>query len=316
MSNLIPAFLPQPEALKPQIKIVTIGEFMAMEIPPREEILSPVFLTQSLNMAHAYRGIGKTHIALGMAYAVASGGKFLKWTAPKPRRVLYLDGEMPACALQSRLAAIVGSAETEPPSPDYLTLLTPDLQPRGIPDLSTTEGQRLLEPYLKDIEFLIVDNLSCLCRTGRENDAEGWATVQGWALQQRSAGRSILFIHHSGKGGGQRGTSKKEDLLDTVLGLKRPADYETEQGARFEVHYEKARHLFGDDSKPFEAALRTDDGGMQWTFRDVADATMDRVVSLFKEGLSQTEIANELGVNRSTVCRAVKRAKNDGMLTK
>lgn len=317
MSEPIKAFLPQPDELKPKLKVVTAAEFMLMDIPPREEILAPVFLTQSLNMIHAYRGVGKTHIAMGLAYAVASGGPFLKWTAQKARRVVYIDGEMPASALQERLAAIATVAEETLPADDYLRLITPDLQPRGMPDLSTEEGQWLVDQYIEDAELIIMDNLSSLCRTGRENDAEGWTSVQSWALQHRSAGRSICFIHHDGKGGGQRGTSKKEDLLDTVIGLKRPSDYEEEQGARFEVHYNKARHLYGTDAKAFEAWLKTDEsGGSVWAFQDVADATSDRVIALFKEGLKQTEIANELDINKSTVCRAIKKAKADGRLTK
>ena len=33
-------------------------------------------------MLYAYRGIGKTYIALGIAAAVSSGGLFLRWAAP------------------------------------------------------------------------------------------------------------------------------------------------------------------------------------------------------------------------------------------
>ena len=47
-------------------------------------------------LLHAYRGIGKTHLALGIGYCASTSGRMLGWSAPKPRRVLYLDGEMPA----------------------------------------------------------------------------------------------------------------------------------------------------------------------------------------------------------------------------
>ena len=46
-------------------------------------------------MVYAKRGVGKTHFALGVAYAVAAGAKFLSWQAETPRKVLYIDGEMP-----------------------------------------------------------------------------------------------------------------------------------------------------------------------------------------------------------------------------
>ena len=73
-------------------------------------LLDPILPEKGLAMLYAARGTGKTHVALGICFAVATGTKFLKWTAPKPRRVLLIDGEMPAAALQERLASIVASA--------------------------------------------------------------------------------------------------------------------------------------------------------------------------------------------------------------
>lgn len=57
----------------------------------------------------------------------------------------------------------------------------------------------------------------------------------------RRAGRSIVLVHHAGKGGAQRGTSKREDVLDTVIALRRPTDYSADQGARFNSFRESAR---------------------------------------------------------------------------
>ena len=136
-------------------------------------------------------------------------------------------------------------------------------------------------------------------------------------MLQRQAGRSVLFIHHSGKNGQQRGTSKREDLLDVVISLRRPADYDPASGACFEIHYEKARHLSGKDVDPIEAQLTVDSRGLStWAWRPVSDSTFDRVVSLSNEGLSQTEIANELELNRSTVLRAWRKADNEGLIEK
>jgi hypothetical protein len=66
-----------------------------MQFKMRDVILSPWLHSQDLCMVFAARGIGKTHFALAVAFAVATGGTFAKWTAPQPRKVLYLDGELP-----------------------------------------------------------------------------------------------------------------------------------------------------------------------------------------------------------------------------
>src|SRR5690348_11586966 len=156
---------------------------------------------------------------------------------PQPRRVLYLDGEMPANAMQRRLAAIVRGFDPQPPKPDFFRLLSADVIDGGLPDLGTPAGQAEIDAAIGDAELVIVDNLSALLRCGKENEAESWLPVQSWALAHRRTGRSILFIHHAGKGGLQRGTSRREDVLDTVIGLRRPGNYRAEQGARFEVHF-------------------------------------------------------------------------------
>ena len=60
---------------------------------------------------------------------------------------------------------------------------------------------------------------------------------------KRTQGKSIIFIHHAGKDGEQSGTAKQEDILDTVISLKKQEDAEASHGAKFEIHFEKARHL-------------------------------------------------------------------------
>jgi hypothetical protein len=303
----------------PEKKLTVTGlhDFLAMELPTREQILSPWLLSQSLNMIHGWRGKGKTHVAVGVGYAVASASSFLNWQAEKPHKVLLVDGEMPAIALQERLSQIIISNDREPEN-GFLTLVTPDLQEAGMPDLASSSGQSVVNTAIDQTgaELVILDNLSCLVRgTEKENDASSWVKLQTWALQQRQAGRSILFIHHSGKSGQQRGTSKREDVLDTVLALRSPPDYDPESGACFEVHFEKARHLFGTDVSPFEARLTTDANGLQsWACRSANLATFDRVVALANEGLSQSEIANELELNRSTVSRAWRKADQQNLL--
>jgi putative DNA primase/helicase len=231
VSEVLQNVVPKP----PSLQVTSVKDFIQMKLPPRETILSPWLPTQGLAMIYAPRGVGKTHIALGIAYAVASNTSFLGWQPSRARGVLYLDGEMPAILMQERLSALV---KTELLAP--FKLITPDLQKNAMPDLATYEGQSMLEPHLKDMDLIIVDNISTLCRHSKENDADSWIPVQEWALTMRASGKSVLFIHHAGKGGNQRGTSKREDILDTVIVLKRPENYSAKDGAVFEIHFEKA----------------------------------------------------------------------------
>jgi hypothetical protein len=293
--------------------VVDAAGLLSASFPPREKLLDPWLTTQSLNMIYALRGLGKTHMALGISYACASAGEFLGWRAPAPVRVLYLDGEMPGVDLQARLSRIVASSQKEA-RPGFLRFLTPDMQPDGMmPNLYRPEGQQAVEGVIGEARVIIVDNLSCLVRGGKENEGESWQPVAEWALRMRAGGRSVVFIHHAGKGGQQRGTSKREDLLDTVIALRRPADYTPDQGARFEVHFEKARALYGQDVSPFEAALETlPDGTQVWATRAATDTQAEQIIEMIEMGLSQGEVAKELGIGRSTVIRRLKKAQDEG----
>ena len=295
--------------------VVAMGvhDLLQHPFPERDMLLSPWLESQSLSMIYAWRGVGKTHVAIGIAYALASGGEFLGWKASAPVPVLYLDGEMPGPALKDRLTRTILSSATEAPE-GFFRVVTPDLQEDGImPNLGEIEGQQAIEKVLGDAKVIVVDNLSCLVRGGKENESESWLPVAEWALRMRATGRSVIFIHHAGKGGQQRGTSKREDLLDVVILLKRPADYQPDQGARFEIHFEKARALFGQEVAPIEATLSTGTTGrQQWGIREVADVVDKQMIELAEEGLSQADIARELSVNRSTVLRGLRKAQEEG----
>ena len=286
-----------------KLQALTIDEMLNLEVPPREDILSPILQTQSLNMLFAKRGVGKTHVALGLSYAIASGGAFLKWQAAAPRKVLYIDGEMPAATMQSRLRAI-RDVSTSKAAADYLRIVNPDVNRlQGMPDLSTADGQMHVQELISDAELVVVDNISTLSRTGNENEAESWSNMQTWALGLRAMGKSVLFVHHAGKGVQQRGTSRREDVLDTVIELRHPNDYDPEQGARFEVHFTKARNLSGEATKPFEAHLHN---GV-WTFKDAEDVQRLRAEQLKQSGFSIHDIQEEMGISRATAYRLLQK---------
>lgn len=291
---------PAPRTARPPLKVVNLRELLSFDIPPRGHVLTPVIPEQGLAMLYAPRGTGKTFVGFHVAYAVASGGSVFAWKAERPRRTLYLDGEMPVSAVQKRFADIVAASETEPED-DFLRIVTPDLQGDYLmPNLATQDGQAWLEPHLDGVDFLVVDNLATLARTGRSNSEDDWGPVQEWILRLRRQGKAVLLIHHAGKNGSQRGTGAKEDVLDTVVSLTRPSDYEPEQGARFVVSLTKARGIFGPDAEPFEAQLVN---GCCWKIRSAEDSLLEQVKRLLGDGLTVREIAEETGKSKSSISR-------------
>jgi putative DNA primase/helicase len=90
----------QPPAM---LKPIGFDEFRNLNVPRREMLLDPILPERSLAMLYAPRGVGKTLLGLSIGLAVASGTALLRWSAPRKRRVLVVDGEMPLVSLQERL---------------------------------------------------------------------------------------------------------------------------------------------------------------------------------------------------------------------
>jgi putative DNA primase/helicase len=286
-------------------------------MPPREMLLHPILPTRSLAMLYAPRGVGKTLLALSIGLAVASGSPLLRWNAPRQRRVLYVDGEMPLVSLQERMRAISSGLGTVIPN-DGFRVLAADNTENGL-SIGSAEGQRSLDPLLSGVDLVVFDNLSTLCTNGSESASDSWVPMQNWLLKLRRRGIAVLLVHHAGTNGRQRGTSRREDALDTIIALRRPEDYSPEDGARFEVHFEKLRNrIESDGAVPFEAKLEAisadEAAGVRWLDCDLRPPVLKQAAHLFKDGLSVREVAGTLRVSKTEAGRLRLRAVADGLL--
>ena len=149
----------------------------------------------------------------------------------------------------------------------------------------------------------------------RRTTPTNWTPVQRWLLKMRSEGRSILLIHHANKSGGQRGTSGREDVLDTVIALReatRAAHPQRAQALRFTMR--KNRGFSGADARAFNASLDVVNGRHEWKREGLVESSFNRVVAFAKSGMTNTEITKQLGLNKSTVSRHISRAKEQGLI--
>jgi hypothetical protein len=77
--DLTSLFALEPEKPKPPAmpRQLSAPELIAANLPVRETILDPILQEKSLALLYGPRGLGKTFVALGIAWAAASGGSFL-----------------------------------------------------------------------------------------------------------------------------------------------------------------------------------------------------------------------------------------------
>lgn len=317
-----PAFMPQNNIVSlrplPDISNILPITFESMEKetpPPLQFVMTPFLPVQGIAYVYAKTGLGKTLFTLNLAYAIASGGNFLKYTCPSPKRVLYVDGEMPYTQLHNRIMQIANQ-QGEMDYKDNLLFLTPDkLLPFQVPMIDNPVGQEIYNQLLKkyNIDVLILDNFSMLSSFD-ENKSNEFKPVQDWLLYLRSIGKTIINVHHCGKGDDYRGSSRMLDCADTAIHLQAVnqggLDEDHIKGNKFKITYTKSRSFGGKDALPFEVSFEAG----QWAYRSTEQTDMDRVVEMNSLKMNQISISKELGCSQSKVAKLIGKARKLGLI--
>jgi putative DNA primase/helicase len=247
----------------------------------------------------AERGVGKTWLARTFAIVMASGGSAMEFRAPKPVKILYLDGEMASEDIQERDRRLVECLK--PSREPLLRTVAADWQDEYLRRLDTDEGQAAIEAHVEWADVLIIDNRSCLFDPSGERDPNAWEPAQRWLLSLRRQGKAVILVHHSNRMGGPRGISNAEDPLDVIIALTRPAKYETSEGARFTLSFEKNRGFAGPAVAPLTARLTP--GG--WVIEEPEESNKE----IKRKLLSVVSSRRKVGTPVTSANDAIKEAK-------
>lgn len=293
------------EGKAPHAVCVSCGDFLSMTFPPKEHLLGPVLQERDLAMLFAMRGAGKTLFTMQMAITLAGGGTFLKWQATTPKKVLYVDGEMPGALMQARVRnAREMAIGTELNNVDQnLFIITPDTQPEAMKNIAQKDGQMWLMPWLEWADIVILDSLLTLAPYGKSNEAESFLPMQDFILLLRQKGKTVLLIHHAGKSGEQLGTINKETVLDTVFKLSPVEEDEKTADTQFTLSFTKHRNFWGDDATPLIVSLQ----GEKWSFESEMENRIDKIRELAAQGLTQKQMEPIVKCNQATISRLMAR---------
>ena len=296
-------------------RVFGASEFLQEPLPKVEFLLYPFIPQNGVSLLYAERGAGKTFMGLAMACAVASGFNFLHFKADKPRKVLYVDGEMDAREMQDRLNLLISGFEQDGKhvKQENLRLFLAGMQENAtMPDLATKRGQAQLESYINEADLVIVDNIFSLYTAGRENDADSWVEYNAWSRKLRAKGVALLWIHHTGKdkNRGPRGSSAIEAILNSSVCLEVAPGHKSSDGAIAVVRYTKTRGVAGNAVNDFAAKLIEVcdlNGcvcGLRWELTDKPqDYESRQIENMLSEGKSVKEIVKNTGISRSKVYR-------------
>ncbi|MBL6082287.1 AAA family ATPase [Belnapia sp. T18] len=187
-------------------------------------------------------------LSLTLALMVAGGGEVAGWTAPKPRKVLIVDGEMRGEGIAERLTLLVDSVSgiDRETALNNIEIRARQLQKPGtwFYDIGDPQTQRELSAYIcvAGIEFIILDNVTTLTDTlGDENSADAIKPVLTFLMDLKTTNVGVLLIHHSNKGGNSyRGSTALMTTFEVAMGLNKPQEAPMGQ-ASFSLEFTKFR---------------------------------------------------------------------------
>ena len=299
--------------------ILDSSKFAEIDMPAKQELLYPWLKEDSINLLSGWRGTGKTWLALGLLDAVTKGEPFGPWECKKSVPCLFLDGEMPASDIIERINALNLHLDRKNPLYIYSDALANSF---GLPraHLANESWRTKMKSILltRKIKLWVIDNLASLASGLDENSKKDWDPINSWLLELRFAGITTKMLHHVNKEGTQRGTSAREDNLDISIMLKTPRDFTPEDGARFIVHFTKARvptkdlQLISDT----EFKLIEDESGRYvWVWGNVRKENRKAVLELINDGMDQKTICETLDLSKGYVSKVRSKAIKDGYLS-
>lgn len=160
-----------------------------------------------------------------MVYGVAKSGK-TTWIvhealhmAAEEHRVLYVDGEMGVADFQARLSAALAGAQI----PDGFRVLSSRVLGRSL-QLETPEEQMFVLREVKDAEVVVLDNLHALFPSSLQAGPESCGLLNQMVDSLHLAGKTVILVHHSSRGGASFGSSVKELGLELKLKITRNAN--------------------------------------------------------------------------------------------
>ena len=292
-------------------KSIPMGEFLSWDIPEEEPLLGTVITRASTGLLSAPRGLGKSLLAMNIAYSVAGGKRLPPWGVGAGDVVVYLDGEMHSRTFQKRLRQIRNrdtNEKTAAIAMRNLHIISRDSfgEVIGYIDIELDQ-QRIEELFPQGTAFVVVDNLSAWSSSSRE-DGSSFAPIKRWMAEVRAKGIAVLLVHHTGKrGGDQRGSSVHEDMLDySILMSEEKGAAKPKNGTSFTLEHTKLRELHPDLPQTCRFEFTTEDDVMHLAYED-CENTLSKIDAEIAEALEKGTqgkvIAKNLGIQPSKVSR-------------
>jgi hypothetical protein len=257
------------------IKITTVDEFLAQELPEIPSILGDRLLVPEGRMIiYGQPGTFKSFATLQLCYAMALGYDYLSYTVHAPQRVLYLQAEIVPTMAQERMQKM---KDFYGEAPNFSYGYTRDFSLRTSEDWNDLRDA-ILEA---NAQFVFIDPMSQIFAGSELDDEKTRLFFQDLDVLSTVTSCGIGLVHHARKttwnndgstnesgAGDLRGHSSIEAWADSIVRIRQTR----EAGDALELMWQKVRHA----PVPMSKYLRFDEecGMLTLTDKDPYMAVM------------------------------------------
>lgn len=310
--------LPEHGASAPKLSsagLISAGEPLPLAGSKRPQILEPILRKAGLLWFYGAEKLGKTWLALSLAHTIATGGSFGPWRAPKPRKVLFVDGEMHPDDLNSAIRCISkGQGDRE-----ILTfsVLSARNAVSGRINLLDPEWREQIHGMARNLDVVILDSFASLTN----NKLSDFFVVYDFIRNLQTKNVGVIVIDHTNNKGSLQGVVDKKRVSDALVQLRVPEGRHARESVRL-IQVIKSHHgvsetakaftgkmVFGTNTFSFEIEASEISEGPKTILNKVGKLA-PIVIAIEEDKLSFREFLPQLGIKKSTASDRYKKAKS------
>ena len=281
---------PKIEQMTASATVWKIGD--GSSLSEADLLITPWLQRGTINLLYSDAGVGKSWFALLTVYALATGGKLLnKFQARRKLRCLYLAGEM-----GDRICRRIEDIHAAMPNCDAADNI--EVYPRPGQNveklnLERAESWEALDALIDKVDVVVIDHLTAF--TIGNNSSDSWSQLHAHLRRYAQQGKTILLVHHAGKDGHQRGTSKLDDDIDMKIHIAKLGASENGVRVTFEKHRDD--ETLGKAMQPFVYYWDQDPAGrLRWQAIDTEPSETKAWVKLSEANDARVHSVNEASI--------------------
>lgn len=228
LPTVLPVEPPGDDAARkdPLFPHFTLAE--GLQLPEADYLVYGAIEQNDIGMIYGDAAAGKTYLAIDLAVSMAAGLPWMgRWDVSTPRKILYFIAEGRRKFFRRILAAVNGMGQRGHDTGEVWRMVNQNLTiVPEVPQLFTAEAERYVSQYIaqwKDmgrppVDLFFIDTLHRASVGSEENASkDAGIVVDAITWLQSQLDSAGVFVHHSNKSGGYRGSTAYRGNVDFVF---------------------------------------------------------------------------------------------------